>query len=360
VTNLRIPGPTPCRDEVLAAGSRPMISHRGPEMEALTEGLVDKLKRYLATEHDVLLLTASGTGGLEATIQNTLSAGDRVIGVNAGVFGRRFCRIAEAFGASVRTIDVEWGRALEPDVLRRILREEPSCRAVLLTHNETSTGVRHPIEALSSVVHDESDALLFVDAVSSLGAVPLDIDGLGIDVVVSGSQKAWGVPPGMAMLCCSENAWRACERAAMPRFYFDLQRHREAQEKGSSPFTPAVSIVFALDVALDYMLRETSARVFERHRGAAERARARVRAMGLDLFADESHASPTVTAIRLPEGVDEPELVERLRTRHDTVYARGQGKLRGAILRLAHLGWFQEPEIDAALEALGRSLEEMS
>lgn len=329
-------------------------------MKALTGGVIDKVKRYLATEHDVLLLTASGTGGLEATIQNTLSAGDRVIGVNAGVFGRRFCRIAEAFGATVRTIDVEWGRALEPDVLRRILREEPSCRAVLLTHNETSTGIRHPIEALSSVVHDESDALLFVDAVSSLGAVPLDIDGLGIDVVVTGSQKAWGVPPGMAMLCCSENAWRACERSTMPRFYFDLRRQREAQAKGSSPFTPAVSIVFALDVALDYMLRESAAAVFERHQRAAERARARVRAMGLELFADEGYASPTVTAIRLPEGVDEARLVEHLRTRHDTVYARGQGKLRGAILRVAHLGWFQESEIDAALDALGRSLEEMS
>lgn len=328
-------------------------------MTKLAGGLIDKMKRFLATDHDVLLVTASGTGGLEATVQNVLSPGDRVIGVDAGVFGKRFCSVAEAYGASVRRIDVEWGRALEPDVLRRVLAEESSCRAVLLTHNETSTAIRHPIEELSEVVHEHSDALLCVDAVSSLGAMPLSIDALGIDVVISGSQKAWGVPPGMAILCWSAKAWEACERASMPRFYFDLRRYRDAQQNGSFPFTPTLPIVFGLDVALDFMLRETAEGIFERHRAIAENARSKVRSMGLDLFSDPNHPSPTVTAIRVPDDVDEAELIERLRAHHDTVYARGQERLRGAIVRLGHLGWVHSPEIDAALEALHRSLAEL-
>ena len=194
--NLRIPGPTPCREEVLEAVARPMMNYRGPEMAELMEELTGNLKRFLDTSRDVLLVTASGTGGLEATIANMLSPGDRVLGVNAGVFGRRFCVVAEAFGASLQTIEVDEGRALDPETLKRALHEEKDCSAVLLTHNETSTAVAHPIGDLCRVVREESDALVFVDAVSSLGAMPLPIDALDIDVVISGSQKAWGVPSG--------------------------------------------------------------------------------------------------------------------------------------------------------------------
>lgn len=337
-----------------------MMNYHGPEVVELVSGLTAKLKRFLETEHDVMLLTVSGTGGLEAVVQNTLCPGDRVVGVDAGVFGRRFTAVAKAFGASVRTIDVEWGRALDPDTLKEVLREERECRAVLLTHNETSTAIRHPIEELVRVVHEESEALVCVDAVSSLGAMPLAIDSLGIDVVVSGSQKAWGVPPGMALLCLSSKAWAACERATMPRFYLDLRRYREAQSRGSFPFTPSLPIVFGLDVAIDFMIAETPAGVFARHAGIAEHARKRVRELGCELFADSNHPSPTVTAIRVPDGIDEPALTELLRTRHDTIYARGQGSLRGAVVRLGHLGWVQQPEIDAALDALRDSLSELA
>lgn len=360
MTNLRIPGPTPCRGEVLEAVARPMMNYRGPEMAVLVDGLMSKLQRFLQTERDIVLLTASGTAGLEAVIQNVLSPGDRVVGVDAGVFGKRFIAVADAFGASVRSIDVEWGRALEPDTLRRALREERACRAVLLTHNETSTGIRHPIEELAEVVRSESDALLCVDAVSSLGAMTLPMDRLGIDVVISGSQKAWGVPPGMAIVCLSSRAWDACEKATMPRFYFDLRRYREAHSRGSFPFTPALPIVFGLDTALDFMLRETAEGVFARHARIAARAREGIANMGLELFGDEAHASPTVTAIRVPDTLDEAALVEWLATQHDTIYARGQEKLRGSIVRLGHLGWVQEPEIDDALEALRLSLAELA
>ena len=208
-----------------------MMNYRGPEMAELMEELTGNLKRFLDTSRDVLLVTASGTGGLEATIANMLSPGDRVLGVNAGVFGRRFCVVAEAFGASLQTIEVDEGRALDPETLKSALHEEKDCRAVLLTHNETSTAVAHPIGDLCRVVREESDALVFVDAVSSLGAMPLPIDALDIDVVISGSQKAWGVPPGMAMLALSKKAWKATELATSPRFYFDLRRYRDAQAR---------------------------------------------------------------------------------------------------------------------------------
>jgi aspartate aminotransferase-like enzyme len=336
-----------------------MLDYHGPEVSALVDGIIGKLQRFLDTDRDVLLLSATGTGGLEAVVQNTLSPGERVVGVDAGVFGKRFAAVAQAFGASVRAIDVEWGRALDPDTLRAVLRQEARCRAVLLTHNETSTGVRHPIEELVAVVKSESDALVCVDAVSSLGAMPLAMDELGIDVIVTGSQKAWGVPPGMAIVCLSAKAWQACERATMPRFYFDLRRYREAHRRSSFPFTPALPIVYGLDVALELMLRETAGEVFARHARIAAHARARVEAMGYELFAEREHPSPTVTAIRVPESVDEPALVELLRVKHDTVVARGQQRLRGRIVRLGHLGWVHQAEIDAALDALGLSLAEL-
>ena len=336
-----------------------MMNYRGPEMAELMEELTGNLKRFLDTTHDVLLVTASGTGGLEATIANTVSSGDRVLGVNAGVFGKRFCVVAEAFGASLRTIEVEAGRALDPETLKSALHEEKDCRAVLLTHNETSTAVAHPIEDLCRVVREESDALVFVDAVSSLGAMPLPIDELDIDVVISGSQKAWGVPPGMVMLALSEKAWKATELATSPRFYFDLPRYRDAQARGSFPFTPALPVIYGLSVALGFMLCETPEGIFARHARIAERAREGVRSLGLELFADPARASSTVTAMKVPEGIDESALVALLRTRYDTVYARGQEGLRGKILRLGHLGWVQEPEIEAALRALRSALTDL-
>ena len=336
-----------------------MMNHRGPEMRELLNGLIDKMQRYLGTSHDIVWLTASGTGGLEATICNLMSAGDRVLGVSSGVFGERFCQIAEAYGADVRRLEVEWGRALEPDLLRAALRETKGLKAVLLTQNETSTGVAHPIEELCRVVSAERpETLLLVDAVSSLGAMPLPMDELGIDVVVTGSQKAWGVPPGMTMLCLSARAWDTTETASMPRFYFDLKRYRDAQATGSFPFTPVLPVVFGLDVALDLMLAETPAAVHARHRAVAERAREGLEDLGLELFADERFLSPTVTAFKVPDGVDESELVALLRSKYGTVLARGHQRLRGEILRLGHLGWVQPPEVDDAIEALRRALAE--
>jgi aspartate aminotransferase-like enzyme len=356
--NLRIPGPTPCPPEVLEAAARPMMNYRGPEMKEIVSGLYGKLARYLETSCEPLLLTTSGTGALEAAITNLASPGDRVLGVSAGVFGERFCAIAEAHRAEVRRLSVEWGKAADPDALRAALRKEKPA-LVLLTQNETSTGIAHPLEDLCRVVRAETDALLVVDAISSLGAMPLPMEDWGVDLVVTGSQKAWGVPPGMAMLFLGRRAIDALDRAKMPRFYFDLRRYRKARDQGNFPFTPAISILFALDVALGLMLRETAKEVHARHQRVAEACRSAARRLGLSLYADERFFSPTVTAIRLPGGADEPALISLLRTKHRLVIARGQDRLQGQIVRVGHLGFVQTPEIEAAVAALGRALAEV-
>ena len=359
VVNLRIPGPTPCRPEVMEAVASPMINYRGPEMAERLDQLVQLFQRYLAIEHSVLFLTTSGTGGLEAAVVNTISPGDPVIGVDAGAFGERFCSIAEAYGARVTRISLEWGRALEPEKLGEVLKQVKDCRAVLLTHNETSTGVTHPLAALCQRVRDSSDALILVDGVSSLGAIDLPMDDWGVDVVITGSQKAWGVPPGLAMVIVNQRGWAAHARSTAPRFFFDFDRYRRAAEVGSFPFTPALPILYGLERALNLMLEEGPANVFERHRRVGERARQAVSELGLQLFGDERFASNTVTAVSMPQGLNGNELAELLRTKYDTILGGGQAHLAGKVLRIGHLGWVQEPEIDQATQALEKALAEM-
>lgn len=356
--NLRVPGPTPCRQEILDAVGRQMMNHRGPQMEEVLHNIETGLQSFLETKRDFMLLSASGTGGLEAAVVNTLSPGDRVLSVSAGAFGNRFRSIAEAYGADVFHLDVDWGRAADPERVREILRRETGFRAVLLTHNETSTGVTHPLEAICGVVRKESEALILVDAVSSLGAVPLPLDAWGIDLVVTGSQKAWGVPPGVAMLGCGTRGWEAYERATMPRFYLDLARYRQASRR-RYPFTPALSVFYGLEIALELMLEEGPEAVYERHARVASRTREGVRSLGLSLFADERFASNTVTAVRVPDGVDGKDLVRVLRERYDTVFGGGQAHMAGRLFRIGHLGWVQEDDVDEALSALKQALRDL-
>jgi aspartate aminotransferase-like enzyme len=342
--------------EVREALSRQMSNYRGQEMKVLVTGLYEKLSRYLETAHEMFLVTASGTGGLEAAAANVLSPGDRVLGVSAGVFGERFCSIAAELGADVKRLSVEWGRSPETSELREAIRAERNLKAVLLTQNETSTGVALPIDTLAKAAKEETDALVVVDAISSLGAMPLPMEALGVDLVITGSQKAWGVPPGMSMLFFGPRALEAMERSKTPRFYFDLRRYRKAKDKGNFPFTPSISILYALDAALDLLLNEGAANVHARHRRVAETAQREAKALGLELFGDPRFLSPTVTAIRLPAGIDEPALMESLRTKHRTVIARGQERLMGQIVRIGHLGFVEEPEIRSAVAALGAAL----
>ncbi|MEX0800225.1 MAG: alanine--glyoxylate aminotransferase family protein [Dehalococcoidia bacterium] len=354
--NLRIPGPTPVPDDVLAAVAHPMVDHRGRPFAALIERVSERLQQFYQTREDVLILTASGTAGMEAAIVNTLSPGDRVLAVSVGAFGDRFAAIAETYGAEVVPLAYEWGQAASADEIRSALAEDASIKAVLVTHNETSTGITNPLEAIAKAVR-ESDRLLIVDAVSSLGAIPLEMDGWGLDVVVTGSQKGWMVPPGLAFVAMSERGWKANESARMPRFYLDLAKARDFAKKGQTPFTPAVSIFFGLDVALEKMIEEGAESIYTRHANIGGIVRSGVKALGLELLAaDERYASNTVTAVKCPEGVDVKELRNTLEDEHNVVVAGGQGKLAGKIFRIGHLGLASEEDIRETLEALAEAL----
>jgi aspartate aminotransferase-like enzyme len=353
--NLRIPGPTPCPPEVLAAMARPMIDHRGPEFAALQEGILPRLKSAFQTKGDVLIVTASGTGGLESAIVNTLSPGDRVLAVSIGNFGERFAQIARAYGADVTTLRFESGAAADPDQIARALAADPSIKAVLVTHNETSTGVTNPLEQIAAAVRP-SGALILVDAISSLTSIPVKSDAWGLDVVVSGSQKGWMVPPGLVFVSMSERAWQAYERATMPRYYFDLRLYRDSIARGQTPQTPAVSLYFALDAALDMLEAEGWESIYTRHQSCADLTRRGAKRLGLELLADERFASNTVTAVKLPPGVDVSRLRKTMREQHGVVVAGGQGALSGKIIRIGHLGLVNEEDMRATLDALEQAL----
>lgn len=356
VPNLRIPGPTPVPQDILEAVARPMVNHRGREFAALIQRVAGRLKDFFLTRNDVLILSASGTGGLEAAVVNTVSPGDRVLAISIGAFGERFAAIAEAFGADVTMLPYEWGQAARPEDVRRTLDDDPAIKAVLVTHNETSTGVTNPLAEIARVVR-EFDKLLLVDAVSSLGAIPLDMDGWGLDAVVTGSQKGWMVPPGLAFVALSQRGWSAYETAKMPRFYFDLGKHRDLLPKGQTPWTPTISVFFGLDIALERMSVEGLERIFARHARLGRMVRDGVKQMGLRLLCeDETFASDTVTAVRCPEGIDVTALRNLMEDEFGIVLAGGQGKLSGKIFRIGHLGLVDEEDIGHALEGLGQAL----
>jgi len=349
--HLRIPGPTPCPEEVLQAMTKQMINHRGEEYGQIQADVTAKLKQLFQTGNDLLLLTGSGTGGLEATVVNMLSPGDTVLSVSIGVFGERLADIARQFGAEVIPLQFEWGKAADPDAVRQALRSEPKIKAVLVTHNETSTGVTNDLAAISAVV-EEFGKLLLVDAISSLGSINLPVDDWHCDVAITGSQKGWMVPPGLTMLSVSPEAWRAYEQARMPRFYWDFAKAKSFAEKKQTPWTPAVTVLYALSVSLEMMLREGLDNIFARHARVGRAARDGVKSLGLSLFADEAHASNTVTSVAATNGLDTKKLVGIMREEHNIVLGGGQQTLSGKIFRIGHLGWVTERDIETVISAL--------
>jgi aspartate aminotransferase-like enzyme len=349
--HLRIPGPTPCPSEALQAMSKQMINHRGPEFGQILNEVTDKLKQLFQTKDDVFLLTGSGTAGLEAAIVNILSPGDKVLSVSIGVFGERFASIAEQFGAEVVPLRFEWGKAADVDAIRRALHTNPKIKAVLVTHNETSTGVTNDLASINPVVK-EFDKLLLVDAVSSLGSIELPVDAWHCDVTVTCSQKGWMVPPGLAMVSVSQEAWQAHSTAKMPRFYWDFTKAKNYLERGQTPWTPALSMVFALAVSLEMMLKEGQPNIIARHARIGKATRDGVKSLGLSLFADESHASNTVTAVAASDGLDIKKMRKIMSEEHQVVLAGGQQRLDGKIFRIGHLGWVTEDDIKAVISAL--------
>jgi aspartate aminotransferase-like enzyme len=354
---LMAPGPTPVPSQVLLAMAQPMIHHRTPEYEALLAEVQAGLKTLFQTEQDVVTLACSGTGAMEAAIANVFSAGDPVIVVQAGKFGERWAEVARAYGLRVIALTAPFGHTVSPERVAEAVKAHPEARAVLAQHSETSTGVLHDIRAYAAVTRG-TEALLVVDAVSSLGIAPLAMDAWGIDAVVAGSQKGLMLPPGLAFCALSERAWVRTATATLPRYYFDLAAERKYGRRNDVRFTPAVSIVVGLREVLRMLGEEGLDRVFLRHDRLARATRAGCEALGLELFA-RAMPSPAVTAVVSPRGIDGEAIVAAFSQAHNITIAGGQGEMKGQLFRLGHMGYAAEFDVIAALAALEQVLAEL-
>ncbi len=351
------PGPTPVPPEVLAAMAQPMVHHRGPDFRSVYSRCLERLREVYRTDSDVLLFTSSGSGGLESVLANLCVPGDRVLAVSAGHFGERWAEMARLHGCDVHELAYAWGETPSADDLDSRLDEIGGAKIVLLTHSETSTGVVADVQALAAVARG-AGALVAVDAVSSLGAVPLDTDGWNLDAVVSGSQKALMCPPGLAFVAVSESALDAAAKFPPSGFYFDWCRTKAGQDVLDAPVTPAVPLVIGLDVALGLLLKEGLEAAFERHIRLGRACRAGVKAMGLELFSPDDDRSAVVTTLRVPDGVDAAALLLDLRDRMGVQLIGGQGALKGKVVRIGHIGYYDVFDITTALAALELGLGE--
>lgn len=354
--DLRIPGPTPVPPQVMEAMQQPAVPHRGEYFANLFAELQQQLKRLHGTKHDVFVLAGTGSAGWEASIVNTLCPGDKVLAIVNGNFGERFVTVAEVFGMDVVRLDAEWGKGIHPEDVRAALKANPDVRAVLLTQNETSTGVLNPVKEIGDAVY-EHGALLFVDAVSGLPGTPLEMDAWHCDVVFSGSQKAFMCPPGLSIIAVSDRVWEHTERASIPRYMMDFQRMRDALARGSTPSTAPLSLIFALKAACDMMEAEGMENVYRRHVEQGEYVRRELARIGLKPIAEEGFESPTVTAAACPEGVTSGEIIKALSEKHGIWIAASQGHLTDSVIRIGHMGWTDYPELERTIKALDDVLE---
>ena len=354
---LMTPGPTPVPPQVLAAMALPIVHHRSPDFRPTFRQVLDRLKDVYRTQTEVLLYTASGTAGLESVVANLTSPGDRVVAVSAGYFGERWADIARAYGCDVEHIAYEWGETPSAGDLAARLAELGGANVVLVTQSETSTGVVCDVRAFAAAAK-EAGTLIAVDAISSLGAIPCETDEWGLDSVVSGSQKALMSPPGLMTVSVSDAAWKAREGAAAPRFYLDWERTRVAQESLDAAFTPAVSIVMGLNVALGLILERGLEAAFDEHVRLGRACREGVKAMGLELFSPDDDSSAVVTTVRVPESIDGAQLLLDLRDRFGITLAPGQGPLKGKVFRIGHLGYYDVFDITTALAGIELALAE--
>ncbi len=357
---LMIPGPTPVPETVLKALGRHPIGHRSGEFQAVVKRTTEQLRWLHQTTGDVLVITGSGTAAMEAGIINTLSRGDRVLCGDNGKFGERWVKVARAYGLDVEVIKAEWGQPLNPEAFRNALEAdtEKRIRAVILTHSETSTGVINDLETISRHVKAHGTALTIADCVTSLGASNVPMDAWGLDVVASGSQKGYMMPPGLSFVAMSERAWQAYERSDLPKFYLDLGPYRKTAAKNSNPFTPAVNLYFALEAALDMMQAEGLDAIFARHARHRDAAQAAMKAIGLPLYAAEGHGSPAITAVA-PEGIDAEVLRKSVKEHFDILLAGGQDHLKGQVFRIGHLGFVCDRDVLTAVAAIEATLQTM-
>ena len=357
---LMIPGPTPVPETVLLAMGRHPIGHRSADFQKIVKRTTAQLKWLHQTSGDVLALTGSGTAAMEAGIINVLSKGDRVLCGDNGKFGERWVKVAKAYGLDVQVIKAEWGQPLDPEAFRAALEADTgkAIRAVILTHSETSTGVINDLKTIASHVRAHGTALTIADCVTSLGATNVPMDEWGLDVVGSGSQKGYMMPPGLAFVAMGERAWTAYERSDLPKFYLDLGKYRKSAAADSNPFTPAINLYFALEASLEIMQAEGLEAIFARHDRHRRATQAAMKAIGLPLYAAEGYGSPAITAVA-PEGIDAEALRKKVKDRFDILLAGGQDHLKGKVFRIGHLGFVCDRDVITAVAAIEATLQEL-
>jgi aspartate aminotransferase-like enzyme len=352
------PGPTMLPPEVLLKMAKPIMHHREPEFEKMMEEIREGLKYLFQTKNEVMVFTSSGTGAMEGAVSNILAKGNKALVVRGGKFGERWGEICKAYGIEFVPIDVEWGKAVRPEQIRHALAENPSIRAVYTQATETSTGVKHPIREIAGIVGKYPDTVLVVDAITGIGVFDLPMDARNLDVVISGSQKALMLPPGLSFAVLSEKAWTFVERSNLPKYYFDFKRELKSTQKNQSSYTPAVSLFVGLRESLRMMQEEGLEALFRRHKKLAEATWAAVKALGLELFAPEA-PSEAVTAVKIPEGIDGVKLQKLFFERFGITVAEGQERAKGKIIRIAHLGYYDRLDMIMVISALEMLLKQM-
>jgi aspartate aminotransferase-like enzyme len=358
---LMIPGPTPVPEQVLSAMAKHPIGHRSGDFGKIVAEVTQNLKWLHQTQNDVLILAASGTGAMEAGIINFLSPGDRVLVGTNGKFGERWAEVTDAYGLQTERVTAEWGKPLDPEAIRERLESdrEKQIKAVIITHSETSTGVINDLETINRYVKAHGEALIIVDTVTSLGATSVPVDEWGLDVVASGSQKGYMIPPGLGFVAVSPKAWDAYKTAKLPRYYLDLGKYRKSSAKDTTPFTPAINLFYAMQAALRMMQAEGLENIFARHERLRTAARAAVKGLGMPLFAADECSSPAITAV-MPNGVDAEQIRKIMRNRFDIALAGGQDHLKGKIFRIGHLGFVSDRDLLTAIAALEATLQELN
>ena len=359
--SLMIPGPTPVPEKVLEALGRHPIGHRSKDFQDLVEITTKNLKWLHQTKNDILTITGSGTAAMEAGIISTLSKGDKVICGENGKFGQRWVKVAKEFGLEVIKIDAEWGMPLDPDKFATILEKDnkKEIKAVILTHSETSTGVINDLKTISSHIRNHKKALSIIDCVTSLGACNVPVDEWELDIVASGSQKGYMIPPGLSFVSMSEKAWQASENSNLPKFYLNLRSYKKSLANNSNPYTPAVNLVFALDESLRMMKDEGLDMIFKKHQRHKLAVSEAAKALNLKLFADEKHLSPSVTAIQV-KNIDAEKFRKTIKNKYDILLAGGQDHLKGKIFRVGHLGYINDRDIITVMAAIGNELVELN
>ncbi len=352
------PGPSPIPPNVLLAMAEPIIHHRAPAYIKVLEEVREGLKYVFQTKNEVLIFASSGTGAMEGAVTNTLCAGDKVLVVQGGKFGERWANICKAYGVHAKIIHVEWGKAVDPDLIKKALEVEPSLRAVMIQASETSTGVMHPVREIADIVKKYDNTILIVDAITGLGVFDLPTDTWGLDILVGGSQKAMMLPPGLAFAALTDKAWGFVEKATLPRFYFDFKRELKNIKDNQSAWTPAVSLVVGLREVLRMMKEEGLENVFARTDRIARATREAMKALGLALFAPDA-PSNAVTAVVAPPGVDGQKVVKVLREKHNITIAGGQDQAKGKIFRIAHFGYMDTYDIVTVVAAVEITLKEL-